>query len=103
MRVGEVSKLLDILCETSVWITEDVEHTSGARSPLLPDRHTEPDSFVCDFFNCVPKGDLASLEHPIFSLATKPDRCVRRYDHNDVFVEVKPAPTAWRPSTTGTC
>ena len=62
------------------------------RPPLLPDRHAEPDFFVCDLFDCVPKGDLASLEHPVFSLATKPDLAPRRYDRNGLFVEVKPGP-----------
>ena len=61
------------------------------RSPLLPDRHPDPDFFVCDLFNAAPKGDMASMQHPIFSLSTKPDRHVRRYDHGDLFVEVKPS------------
>lgn len=30
------------------------------------------------------------MEHPIFSLSTKPDHRIRRYDHGNVFVEVKP-------------
>ena len=49
------------------------------RSPLLPDRHPTPDFFVCDIFDAVPKGDMASMEHPIFSLSTKPDHRIRRY------------------------
>ncbi|APZ93421.1 replication initiator protein A [Fuerstiella marisgermanici] len=61
------------------------------RSPLLPDRYPDPDFFVCDLFNAAPKGDMASMQHPIFSLSTKPDRHVRRYDHGDLFVEVKPS------------
>lgn len=31
------------------------------------------------------------MEHPVFSLSTKPDHRVRRYEHGDVFVEVKPS------------
>ena len=64
---------------------------STPRSPLLPDRHPEPDFFVCDILNAAPKGDVASMQHPVFSLSTKPDRHVRRYDHGDLFVEVKPS------------
>lgn len=61
------------------------------RSPLLPDRHPTADFFVCDIFDAAPKGDMASMEHPIFSLSTKPDHHVRRYEHGDTFVEIKPS------------
>lgn len=61
------------------------------RSPLLPDRHPTPDFFVCDIFDAAPKGDIASMEHPIFSLATKPDHRIRRYEHGDIFIEIKPS------------
>ena len=49
------------------------------------------DFFVCDFFGVSPKHDLASLEHPIFSLSTRPDRRVLTYQHNDVEVTVTPS------------
>ncbi|MFN9975392.1 MAG: replication initiator protein A, partial [Phycisphaerae bacterium] len=61
------------------------------RSPLLPNRHPTPDFFVCDIFDAVPKADMASMEHPIFSLSTKPDKSVRRYEHGDAYVEIKPS------------
>lgn len=34
---------------------------------------------------------MASMEHPIFSLSTKPDRGIRRYEHNGLFVEITPS------------
>ena len=58
------------------------------RSPLLPDRRPTPDFFVCDILDAAPKGDMASMEHPIFSLSTKPDLRTRRYEHGAVFIEV---------------
>lgn len=61
------------------------------RSPLLPDRHQTPDFFVCDIFDATPKGDMAAMEHPIFSLSTKPDLCIRRYENGDNFVEIQPS------------
>lgn len=61
------------------------------RSPLLPDRMQQGDFFVCDIFDAAPKGDMASMEHPIFSIATKPDRHVRRYEKGSNFVEVIPS------------
>jgi hypothetical protein len=61
------------------------------RSPLLPDRRTQADFFVCDLFDAAPKGDMASMEHPIFSLSTKPDHRIRRYEHNGAYIEIKPS------------
>ena len=49
------------------------------------------DFFVCDFFAAVPKHDLASMEHPLFSLSTRPDRRILNYVHNDVEVTVTPS------------
>lgn len=40
---------------------------------LLPDRHPQKDFFILDISDVVPKDDLASMEHPLFSLSTKPD------------------------------
>lgn len=67
-------------------MTED-----SSKSPLLPDRYPTPDLFVCDIFDAVPKADMASMEHPIFSLSTKPDRRQRRYELNGNFVEITPS------------
>jgi len=62
-----------------------------AIDPLLPDRHPTPDFFVCDIFDAAPKGDMGSMEHPIFSLTTKPDTRVRRYEHRGMTIEIKPS------------
>jgi plasmid replication initiation protein len=63
------------------------------RSPLLPDRQEQGDFFVCDIFDAAPKGDMASMAHPIFSLSTKPDYRVRRYEDESGknYIEVKPS------------
>ncbi|MEM6421313.1 MAG: replication initiator protein A [Pseudomonadota bacterium] len=47
--------------------------------------------FFCDFLDPVPKGDLGTMEHPVFSLATRPDRRVLDYRHNDTEVTVTPS------------
>ena len=49
------------------------------------------DFFVCDILAAAPKHDLASMEHPIFSLATRPDRRILNYTHNDVAITVTPS------------
>ncbi|MGX9353391.1 replication initiator protein A (plasmid) [Shimia sp. W99] len=60
-------------------------------SNLQADRYPTADFFVCDIFDALPKGDLASMEHPIFSLATRPDRSVMHYEHGEVMVEITPS------------
>ena len=61
------------------------------RSPLLPDRHPQKDLFVCDIVDAVPKGDMSSMEHPIFSLSTKPDMRPRRYERGENWIEILPS------------
>lgn len=68
-----------------------VGEISNSKSPLLPDRLAQSDFFVCDIFDAAPKGDMASMEHPIFSLSTKPDRHIRRYEHNGNWLEITPS------------
>jgi plasmid replication initiation protein len=67
-----------------------VGENTNDKSPLLPERYPQVDFFVCDIFDAAPKGDMASMEHPIFSLSTKPDHRVRRYEHGASYVEIKP-------------
>ena len=60
---------------------------------LLPIRHESKDFFVCDIFDALPyfKDDMASMEHPIFSLSTKPDMRVLHYAHNSNTITIKPS------------
>ena len=51
----------------------------------------QADFFTCDLFDPLPKDDLASMEHPLFSLATRPDLTIMTYAHNDVEIEVTPS------------
>ena len=61
------------------------------KSALLPQRHPNHDLFICDVLDAIPKDDMASMEHPIFSLATKADTRVLRYEHRNVVVEIAPS------------
>src|SRR5215470_4470693 len=61
------------------------------RSPLLPDRHPIQDFFICDVTDAIPKDDMGSMEHPIFSLATKPDVSIRDYEHKGVKIAILPS------------
>jgi plasmid replication initiation protein len=47
--------------------------------------------FVCDLPWAAPKDDMASMEHPLFTLATRPDRRILRYAHGEATIEVTPS------------
>lgn len=67
------------------------EDRAGGKLALLPQRHPNHDLFICDVLDAIPKDDMASMEHPIFSLATKPDTRILRYEHKNVVVEIAPS------------
>ncbi len=58
---------------------------------LLPDRYPQGDFFLCDILGASPKDDLASMEHPLFSLSTRPDLRVLDYTHNGAEIRVTPS------------
>ncbi|MEP4803356.1 MAG: replication initiator protein A [Hyphomicrobiales bacterium] len=58
---------------------------------LLPDRYPTADFFVCDIFDALPKTDIGSMEHPMFSLSTRPDRRILSYEHNGVEITITPS------------
>ena len=62
----------------------------GSGRGLAPDRHGG-DFFICDILDALPKDDMASMEHPLFSLATRPDRRILDYAHNGVHITVVPS------------
>lgn len=60
--------------------------------PLLPDRHPQMDFFIADIFdNLLVKDDLASMEHPIFSLSTKPSMRILEYEHGKSKIRIIPS------------
>ena len=58
---------------------------------LLPDRHPQKDFFILDISDVVPKNDLASMEHPLFSLATKPDMRHLEYRNGNNRLKIVPS------------
>jgi len=58
---------------------------------LLPDRHPQKDFFILDIADVVPKDDTASMEHPLFSLATKPDMRHLVYQNGENRLEIAPS------------
>ena len=58
---------------------------------LLPIRHPQKDFFILDIADAVPKDDTASMEHPLFSLATKPDMRHLEYRNGDNMLKISPS------------
>ena len=59
--------------------------------PLLPERHPVRDFFVLDTIDMAPRSDMATMEHPIYSLSTVPERRRLNYQNGDVRVEIIPS------------
>ncbi len=59
---------------------------------LLQDRNKQRKFFTCDVFD-IYKDDTASMEHPVFSLSTKPDFRMLVYQHNGTTIKIKPSYT----------
>lgn len=58
---------------------------------LKPMKHPQGDLFVCDITDVILKDDMASMEHPFYSLSKKPDREPRRYEYKDHWIEFRPS------------
>ncbi len=60
---------------------------------LLPERHPNLDFFIADIFDSSKsfKDDMASMEHPVFSLSTRPDMRILKYEHNNCTVSIIPS------------
>jgi plasmid replication initiation protein len=58
---------------------------------LFPERHPVRDFFVLDVLDVAPRSDMASMAHPIFSLSTKPEARILRYENDGVIVEIHPS------------
>lgn len=58
---------------------------------LLRDNHPQKDFFVLDIADVMPKDDMASMEHPLFSLATKPDMRHLEYNSGNSVLKIRPS------------
>ncbi len=58
---------------------------------FLPERHPVRDFFVLDALDVAPRADMASMEHPIFSLSPKPDTRPLKYTHGENSLEIIPS------------
>jgi plasmid replication initiation protein len=59
---------------------------------LLPQRHPQADFFIADIFDGLPvKDDMASMEHPIFSLSKVKDVRSIEYERAGVSISISPS------------
>jgi plasmid replication initiation protein len=58
---------------------------------LLPERHPTQDFFIADVFDNLPyKDDIASMEHPIFTLSKRKDLRDLNYTNGNIHISIKP-------------
>lgn len=63
-----------------------------ALTPLLPKYHPQDDFFISDVFDSLPiKNDMATMEHPFFTLKTQKDMRTLNYENGSVSVEILPS------------
>lgn len=63
-----------------------------AHLPLLPDRHPTEDFFIADIFDNLPfKDDIASMEHPLFSLSKNKDLRQLEYSKDHIRITIAPS------------
>src|SRR3546814_20160089 len=80
------------LARLNVRIAEPVSAgESDERTSRMPGYHPNQDLFICDGLDSIPKYDMASMDHPVFSLSTKPDNRTRRYEDNGNVIEIIPS------------
>ncbi|RWR29812.1 plasmid replication initiator RepA [Sinirhodobacter populi] len=72
-------------------MTGTLAASGGGRLPAAGQSSFGAGFFLCDIFDAIPKDDIATMEHPIFSLSTRPDRRILRYEHNGAGIEVTPS------------
>ncbi|MCF3935305.1 replication initiator protein A [Acuticoccus sp. M5D2P5] len=74
---------------TALGFDERDDH--GGPTPLKARRALQSDLFVCDLSDVILKDDMASMEHPFYSLTKKPDREPRRYTYGNKWIEFRPS------------
>ena len=73
------------------WVPDSVNRDYEFQMALLPDRHPQKDFFILDISDVVPKDDTSTMEHPMFSLATKPDMRHLHYQAGENTLKIVPS------------
>lgn len=59
---------------------------------MLADKPKQNEFYICDVFDSF-KDDIASMEHPVFSLSKTPDHRMLEYERNGFTIKIKPSYT----------
>lgn len=62
-----------------------------SESALKPQRYPQGELFVCELADVILKDDMASMEHPFYSITKQPDRNPVRFHHGDYWLEIRPS------------
>lgn len=82
----------DLQAEISA-LSVSPENTDAAQTGLIRQRHPNRDFFLADLFDYAMKDDGASMEAPIFTLSTKPDLSIWKWESKDGNKSIKVAPS----------
>jgi hypothetical protein len=65
----------------------------GSAGGNMTNQPIQREFFNCDVFDSLPyfKDDMASMEHPVFSLTTQPEKRILRYEHNGNTIKIIPS------------
>ncbi len=61
------------------------------KKSVLKPLNEQKDLFLCDLSDTPLKDDMASMEHPIFTISKKPDMTHRHYEHNGNTLDIYPS------------
>jgi hypothetical protein len=67
-----------------------MDETPEQESPLAPDKYPQNELFLCDIADAALKDIIPMMEHPFFSLSTKPDLKPRNYRNGKYFANITP-------------
>jgi len=65
------------------------EFREMSETGLKPRRYPQGDLFIIDALDVALKDDMASMEHPIYSLSKKPEKEVEPIEYNDTKIEFR--------------
>lgn len=92
--VGEVSQELSSLVQKIERMRRRSEDRDKRKGGMMPDRHRQMDLFVAEVLDYSMKDDNASMEAPVFSLATRKDMDIWRWKSADGKKTVEVIPSA---------
>ena len=76
---------------TNFSVPDTTNQCYSFKMALFPVRYPQKDFFILDITDVAAKDDLASMEHPLFSLATKPDMRHLAYINGENRLEITPS------------